>query len=92
LEEDSGIFASEKNPESFRQNIRFFSFRNQRGRKPSQKGGADMDTVQNRPPGGDAPDEELIDTLIAISVVAKRLAEKLRKQLEKEKAFRCSPL
>jgi len=51
-----------------------------------------MDTVQNRPPGGDAPDEELIDTLIAISVVAKRLAEKLRKQLEKEKAFSCSPL
>lgn len=51
-----------------------------------------MDTIQNKPPGKDAPDEELIDTLIAISVAAKRLAEKLRKQLEKEKAFRCSPL
>lgn len=49
-----------------------------------------MDTVQNKPPGRDAPDEELIDTLIAVSVVAKRLAEKLRKQ--SEKAFRCSPL
>ncbi len=39
-----------------------------------------MEKTQNRPPGRDAPDEELIDTLIAISVVAKRLAEKLRKQ------------
>ncbi len=48
-----------------------------------------METVQNRPPGGAPVDEELIDTLIAISVVAKRLAEKLRKQMEKEKAFRC---
>ena len=38
-----------------------------------------MDKLQNKPPGRDAPDEELIDTLIAISVVAKRLAEKLRK-------------
>lgn len=40
-----------------------------------------MDVSQNRPPGRDAPDEELIDTLIAISVIAKRLAEKLRKQM-----------
>ena len=51
-----------------------------------------MVVTQNRPPGRDAPDEELIDTLIAISVVAKRLAEKLRKQMEKEKAIHCSPL
>lgn len=51
-----------------------------------------MDKPRNKSPGGVAPDEELIDTLIAISVVAKRLAEKLRKQLEKEKAFHCSPL
>ena len=51
-----------------------------------------MDMYQNRPPGRDAPDEELIDTLIAVSVVAKRLAQRLRKQLEKEEAFRCSPL
>lgn len=51
-----------------------------------------MDKPQNKPPGRDAPDEELIDTLIAISVVAKRLAEKHRKQMEKEKAFHCSPL
>lgn len=40
-----------------------------------------MDRNRNRPPGRDAPDEELIDMLIAVSVVAKRLAEKLRKQL-----------
>ena len=46
-----------------------------------------MDRLQNRPPGRDAPDEELIDTLIAVSVVAKRLAGKLRKQMEKEKAL-----
>lgn len=50
-----------------------------------------MNQAQNRPPGGAAADEELIDILITISVVAKRLAEKLRKQLEKEKAFRCAP-
>lgn len=50
-----------------------------------------MDSSPNKPPGTDATDEELIDTLIAVSVVAKRLAEKLRKQQDK-KAFRCSPL
>ena len=43
-----------------------------------------MDRLQDKLPGGDAPDEELIDTLIAVSVVAKRLAEKLRKQREKD--------
>lgn len=48
-----------------------------------------MVVTQNRPPGRDAPDEELIDTLIAVSVVARRLAGKLRKQMEKEKALRC---
>lgn len=32
----------------------------------------------------DAADEELIDTLIAISVVAKRLAAKLRRSNEKQ--------
>ena len=32
----------------------------------------------------DAVDEELIDTLIAISVVAKRLAAKLRQSNEKQ--------
>lgn len=51
-----------------------------------------MDRIPNKPPGADAADEELIDTLIAVSVVAKRLAEKLRKPPEKENAFRCSPL
>ena len=35
-------------------------------------------TVNSQP--DEAIDEELIDTLIAISVVAKRLAAKLRKQ------------
>ena len=46
-----------------------------------------MVVTQNRPPGRDAPDEELIDALIAVSVVAKRLAGKLRKQMEKESAL-----
>ncbi len=32
----------------------------------------------------DRTDEELIDTLIAISVVAKRLADNLRSQLQKK--------
>lgn len=45
-----------------------------------RKGGTDMDRDQNRPPGHEAPDGELIDLLIAVSVVAKRLAEKLGKQ------------
>ena len=39
-----------------------------------------METTLKRPPGNEEVDEELIDTLIAISVVAKRLAEKLRKE------------
>lgn len=34
---------------------------------------------ENTDPLGDELDEELIDTLIAISVVSKRLAAKLRK-------------
>ena len=50
-----------------------------------------MVVTQNRPPGRDAPDEELIDTLIAVSVVARRLAGKLRKQMEKEKGPPSSP-
>ena len=45
-----------------------------------------MEKTRYAPPDNDAVDEELIDTLIAISVVAKRLAEKLRK----EKASRCT--
>ena len=79
-----------KSPGIFRQNDRLFSFRKQRGHEATQEGGTDVDISQNRPPGRDAPDEELIDALIAVSVVAKRLAEKLRKQSEKEKALRCS--
>lgn len=47
-----------------------------------------METTRNRPPGEERRDEELIDVLIAISVVAKRLAEKLRKLREMEKAAR----
>ena len=44
-----------------------------------------MDKNPNRPRGRDTPDEELIDMLIAVSVVAKRLAEKLReKEANKE--------
>lgn len=34
--------------------------------------------------GQDGPGEDVVDTLIAISVVSKRLAEKLRKKSEKE--------
>lgn len=48
-----------------------------------------MNQYPNMPPGG-AADEELIDTLIAVSVVAKRLAEKLRRKTDKEKALRKS--
>ena len=44
-----------------------------------------MDKNPNRPRGRDTPDEELIDMRIAVSVIAKRLAEKLRqKQANKE--------
>lgn len=45
-----------------------------------------MVATYNKPPDRDAPDEELIDKLIAVSVIAKHLAKKLRKQQEdKEK-------
>ena len=44
-----------------------------------------MNRNPNRPRGRDTPDEELIDMLIAVCVVAKRLAEKLReKEANKE--------
>lgn len=44
-----------------------------------------MNRNPNSPRGRDTPDEELIDMLIAVSVVAKRLAEKLReKEANKE--------
>ena len=39
-----------------------------------------MDKNPNRPRGRDTPDEELIDMLIAVSVIAKRLAEKKKKK------------
>ncbi len=44
-----------------------------------------MKMARNRPPDRAAPDEELVDSLIAVSVIAKRLAVKLRKQAEKER-------
>ena len=39
-----------------------------------------MQTTEKASPPGTATDEDLIDTLIAISVVAKRLAQKLRQE------------
>ena len=43
-----------------------------------------MTTTRDSTSPIDAADEELIDTLIAISVVAKRLAAKLRQSNEKQ--------
>lgn len=43
-----------------------------------------MTNTRNSASPIDAADEELIDTLIAISVVAKRLAAKLRQSNEKQ--------
>lgn len=43
-----------------------------------------MTTTRDSASTIDAADEELIDTLIAISVVAKRLAAKLRQSNEKQ--------
>ncbi len=48
-----------------------------------------MNSIHARPPDTAENDEELIDTLIATSVVAKRLAEKLRKQQTEKAAGRC---
>ena len=44
-----------------------------------------MNDTEKPKPIDNASDDELIDTLITISVIAKRLAEKLRKK----KTFRC---
>ncbi|MCD7921222.1 MAG: hypothetical protein LUG27_02005 [Clostridiales bacterium] len=41
-------------------------------------------TIEKAAPTITAADEELIDTLIAISVVAKRLARKLQADMSKE--------
>lgn len=43
-----------------------------------------MQAAMREPAERDAHNEEIIDILIAISVVSKRLAEKLRKLNEKE--------
>ena len=43
-----------------------------------------MVTTREKASPVDATDEELIDTLIAISVVAKRLAQKLRQETKEE--------
>lgn len=45
-----------------------------------------MDKLKSSPHGRDAPDEELIDMLIAVSVIAGRMAEKLRKQQENKES------
>ena len=45
-----------------------------------------MCTVSCKPPGGD---EELIDYLIAVSVIAKRMAERLRAQEKPPAEPRC---
>lgn len=45
-----------------------------------------MQNAMREPAKRDARDDEIIDILIAISVVSKRLAEKLRKLNEKETA------
>ncbi len=34
------------------------------------------------------PDEELVDTLITVSVISKRLAEKIRRELEEKRAWK----
>ena len=44
-----------------------------------------MTTTRDHASAIDSVDEELIDTLIAISVVSKRLAAKLRQELENER-------
>lgn len=44
-----------------------------------------MVTTREKASPVDATDEELIDTLIAISVVAKRLAAKLRQSTENQR-------
>ena len=44
-----------------------------------------MQISQEKATPPDRTDEELIDTLIAISVVAKRLAKKLRQETKEEK-------
>lgn len=43
-----------------------------------------MQSAMQEPAERDARDDEIIDILIAISVVSKRLAEKLRKSNKKE--------
>ena len=43
-----------------------------------------MQSAMREPAEHDARDEEIIDMLIAISVVSKQLAEKLRKSNKKE--------
>ncbi len=45
-----------------------------------------MQTTKEKASPPDATDEELIDTLIAISVVAKRLAVKLRQETKEDKS------
>lgn len=55
-----------------------------RDKSPSETEVLQMQAEMREPAERDAHDEEIIDILIAISVVSKRLAEKLRKMNGKE--------
>ena len=70
------------NSKILRQNIRLFSFGKWEGRKAPEKGGRYMDENNIKTPTEPVNDAELADTLIAVSVVSKRLAERLRTKKE----------
>lgn len=60
------------------------TLRTVRDRKSRRKEADTSEANMNRAAPMTRDDEDLIDTLIAISVVAKRLASKLQKELTKE--------
>jgi hypothetical protein len=65
----------------FRNFIKFKYIAVRKGKTQSEREMLQMQeemNVASESPTSDIPDEELIDTLIAISVVSKRLAHKLR--------------
>ena len=84
-EKNGHYFFSKKNFLAFSYFCPAHLYQEVEGQKSPRKGGADMHGTPKPKPEVFSPDEELIDTLITISVIAKRLAEKLRKK----KAFRC---
>lgn len=55
-----------------------------KAKSPSEMEVLQMQSAMREPAERDARDDEIIDILIAISVVSKRLAEKLRKSNKKE--------